>query len=295
MKGKIIKGIAGFYYVHIGESGIYECKARGIFRKQKIKPLVGDDVMITIQDEGDKEGWIEEILPRKNSLIRPASANVDQALVLFSFGTPAPNLTLLDRFLVSMETEHVPCLVGFNKCDLAKEGEIEAFREAYCGAQCELLPISVKAGIGLEALRERLEGKTTVLAGPSGVGKSSLTNTLQSEITMEVGDISRKLMRGKNTTRHAQLIPLSEGTYLMDTPGFTAFELRSMEKEALKDYYPEFAPYTKDCYFDSCVHLNEPKCGVKDALRDGLISPIRYENYKALYEELYEMEKRRYQ
>lgn len=293
-QGKIIKGIAGFYYVYVAESGIYECRAKGIFRKDNMKPLVGDDVMIEILDEKNFKGNLEEILPRRNSLIRPASANVDQALILFAFESPKPKPMLLDRFLVTMAREGVPTLIAFNKCDLVSDEERRWFHDNYRDAGSPIFEISVKNNIGIDKLREALEDKTTVLAGPSGVGKSSLTNALQDEITMEIGEISRKLMRGKNTTRHAQLIPFGEDSYLMDTPGFTAFELGTMEKEELKDYYPEFAPYNGKCYFQGCVHLHEPNCAVKDALDADAISALRYQNYEALYQELYEIEKRRY-
>ncbi len=293
-QGKIIKGIAGFYYVYVAGSGIYECRARGIFRKDNRKPLVGDDVMIAILDERDKEGSLDELLPRRNSLIRPSSANVDQALILFAFRSPAPNLMLLDRFLITMAREKIPSIVVFNKSDLAEAGAFEEIARQYEGAGCPILGISVKERRGLDELRELLEGKTTVLAGPSGVGKSSLTNALQSSIQMETGDISAKLKRGKNTTRHAQIIPLDDTSFLMDTPGFTAFELPGLAKEDLKYYYPEFEPYNDRCYFPGCVHINEPDCEVKKALDDETISGLRYQNYKAIFCELDEAEKRRY-
>ena len=293
-KGKIIKGIAGFYYVYAAGSGIYECKARGIFRKDNRKPLVGDDVMFEILDEKDREGSIETLLPRRNALIRPASANVDQALILFALQSPAPNLMLLDRFLITMAREKIPSLIVFNKCDLDEGGAFEAIRRQYEKAGCPVFGISVTAGEGLDALREALEGRTTVLAGPSGVGKSSLTNALQDEIEMETGAISRKLKRGKNTTRHAQIIPLNETSFLMDTPGFTAFELPGLAREDLQTYYPEMAPYIGRCYYAGCAHVSEPDCAVKEAVREGQIHEGRYQNYVTIYNELNEAEKRRY-
>jgi len=293
-QGKIIKGIAGFYYVYVAGSGIYECRARGIFRKDNKKPLVGDDVVIGILDEKDREGSLDEILPRRNSLIRPASANVDQALILFAFKSPAPNLMLLDRFLITMAREKIPSVVVFNKSDLTGAGAFEEILSQYSGAGCPVLSISVREKSGLKELRGSIEGKTTVLAGPSGVGKSSLTNALQSGVQMETGDISAKLRRGRNTTRHAQIIPLNDTSFLMDTPGFTAFELPGLKKEDLKYYYPEFAPYNDRCYFPGCVHINEPDCEVKKALDDGNISSRRYQNYVTIFSELDEVEKRRY-
>lgn len=294
-KGKIIKGIAGFYYVHVAGSGVYECRARGIFRKDDVKPLVGDDVMIEVLDERDKEGNLVEILPRTSTLIRPASANVDQALILFAFRSPNPNLRLLDRFLIAMEMAGVPSLIVFNKLDKAEEGAEETIREAYGNCGCPLHMISVKKGQGLDELREHLRGRTTVLAGPSGVGKSSLTNALQSDVAMETGEISKKLKRGRNTTRHAQIVPLDDTSFLMDTPGFTAFDLAGLKKEELRLYYPEFAPHNDKCYYAGCAHLGEPDCAVKLALGLGEIPQIRYDNYAAIYSELYEAEKRRYQ
>ena len=291
--GKIIKGIAGFYYVYVRDLGLYECKARGLFRKDNKKPLVGDDVTIEILDEKDREGNITEIHPRKNQLIRPASANVDQALILFAHKDPKPNFLLLDRFLISMTYQKVPVLAAFNKADLDAEAAFERIAEDYREAGCPIISLSIHEGRGLEDLSGYLAGKTTVLAGPSGVGKSSLTNALQDTVRMEVGEISRKLARGKNTTRHAELIPLEDG-FLMDTPGFSAFEGIRIPKEEIEDYYPEFASYRGKCYYQGCAHKNEPNCAVKAAVEEGLISPLRYRNYTALYDEAYEEEKRRY-
>ncbi len=294
MQGKIMKGIAGFYYVHVAESGIYECKAKGIFRKQKIKPLVGDDVLIEITHEGDKEGNIIEILPRKNELIRPAAANVGQALILFALRHPDPNFMLLDRFLISMEQKGIPCRIAFNKTEQADEGEIERIRHAYANCGHEVSFISVCEGMGMDEIRRYLHGNTTILAGPSGVGKSSLTNSVQDHIHMETGEISKKLARGKNTTRHAELIAIEEDSYLFDTPGFSYFSAFELEKEELRHYYHEFADYEGQCRFQGCVHVNEPDCRVKEAWTAGQISDIRYENYRMIYEELKEEEARRW-
>ena len=294
MKGRIIKGIAGFYYVDTGESGIYECKAKGIFRKDKKKPLVGDHVEIEILSEDEKTGNLTELLERKNELIRPAVANVDQALVIFALADPKPNVALLDRFLVMMEQQEVPAAVCFNKDDLAGPEKAEEMRKIYedCGYPVFLCSAAKKEGI--DALREYLDGKTTVVAGPSGVGKSSLTNLFQSEIHMETGEISRKLKRGRHTTRHAQLIPLGKDTWLCDTPGFTSLYTENMEKEELRGYFPEFRPLEGSCRFQGCVHVKEPGCAVKNALEQGRIHRSRYENYVMFYEELKEQEKRRY-
>lgn len=292
MQGKIIKGIAGFYYVHVAESGIYECKAKGSFRNQKVKPLVGDDVRLEVLNEEEKKGNIEEILPRKNQLIRPAVANVDQALVIFSAAKPRPNFNLLDRFLILMEYQQVPVVVCFNKQDLAAEEELAVLEQTYRSAGYEVRFTSAAREEGLGEIRALLKGKTSTVAGPSGVGKSSLINLLVPEAEMETGNISRKIERGKHTTRHSELFALEEGGFIFDTPGFSSIYLPDMEKEELETYFPEFARYEPKCRFQGCAHIHEPGCGVKEALEAGEISPIRYENYKLLYEEL--KDKRRY-
>lgn len=294
MQGKIIKGIAGFYYVDVVESGIYECKAKGIFRKEKRKPLVGDNVEIEILNEEEKTGNLVQIYERKNELIRPAAANVDQALVIFAVRQPDPNYVLLDRFLIAMEQQEIPVIVCFNKSDLAKEQELEAMCRIYEGCGYHILTTSASCEEGIETVRELLEGKTTVVAGPSGVGKSSLTNLLQEEISMETGEISKKLKRGKHTTRHSQLLTVGEHTYLMDTPGFSSMFVEGMEKEELRQFFPEFREYEGTCRFQGCVHVHEPGCLVKEAVEEGKLSSQRYENYVSFYEELKEKEKRRY-
>lgn len=286
MQGKIIKGIAGFYYVHVPGKGIYECKAKGIFRKDNQKPLVGDNVVIQILSEEDKLGNIDKLLPRKSELIRPAVANIDQALVIFSIVKPQPNFNLLDRFLIMMQQQNIPCIICFNKLDLDEEKTGCDYEATYQQCGYETLCVSAKEKQGMEQLRQMLTGKTTTVAGPSGVGKSSLINCMQSEIVMETGDISRKIERGKHTTRHSEIIPLKDNTYILDTPGFSSLGLFDLEKEELARFYPEFNEYEKYCRFGGCSHINEPVCGVKEALEDGEISPVRYENYKLLYEEL---------
>ena len=294
MQGKIIKGIAGFYYVDVVESGIYECKAKGIFRKEKRKPLVGDNVEIEILNEEEKTGNLVQIYERKNELIRPAAANVDQALVIFAVRQPDPNYVLLDRFLIAMEQQEIPVIICFNKRDLAKQQELEAMCRIYEGCGYHILTTSASCEEGIETVRELLEGKTTVVAGPSGVGQSSLTNLLQEEISMETGEISKKLKRGKHTTRHSQLLTVGEHTYLMDTPGFSSMFVEGMEKEELRQFFPEFREYEGTCRFQGCVHVHEPGCLVKEAVEEGKLSSQRYENYVSFYEELKEKEKRRY-
>ncbi len=286
MKGKIIKGIAGFYYVNVVESGIYECKAKGIFRKEKRKPLVGDNVEIEVLDEEKKIGNLISIEERTSELIRPAVSNVDQALVIFAVKKPNPNFNLLDRFLLRMQMQKVPVVLCFNKADLATEEEKEEIRKIYEKSECPVFFISAREQKGLEELDACLEGKTTTVAGPSGVGKSTLINYLQSNVEMETGSISQKIDRGKHTTRHSELIAVRENTYIMDTPGFSSLELPVMEKEELPYLYPEFTDYEPYCKFQGCSHLHEPDCGVQEAVKDGEISTIRYENYRLFYEEI---------
>lgn len=273
------------------ESAVYECKAKGIFRQQKMKPLVGDDVEIDIISEEKKTGNVAAILPRKNALIRPAVANVDQALLIFAAASPNPNFNLLDRFLVMMGRQDVPVILCFNKCDLITEEQQQEIAAIYEASGCKILFVSAKKELGLKELQEILEGKTTTVAGPSGVGKSSLINLLAPEACMETGEISKKIERGRHTTRHAELIQLKGDGYIMDTPGFSSLYLPEMEKEELQDCYPEFAAFEPYCRFQGCSHISEPDCGVKEALSEGKIHPVRYENYCQLYGELKDRKK----
>ncbi|MCM1215323.1 MAG: ribosome small subunit-dependent GTPase A [Lachnospiraceae bacterium] len=291
MRGKIIRGIAGFYYVHVFEENsqsaeVYECKAKGIFRKDNRKPLVGDDVEMDILDGEQHLGNIRELLPRHSELIRPAVANIDQALVIFAIVSPKPNFNLLDRFLIMMQQQGVPCIICFNKQDLDREGDGQRYRDIYEACGCRTISVSASKQQGIEELKELLRGKTTTVAGPSGVGKSSIVNCLQSGVTMETGQISRKIERGKHTTRHTELIAADADTYILDTPGFSSLGLFDLEKEQLGGYYPEFAEHGQYCRFGGCAHINEPECGVKDAVAEGRISRMRYDNYCLLYEEL---------
>lgn len=284
--GKIIKGIAGFYYVYVPEKGTYECKAKGIFRKDHHKPLVGDNVEVQVLDEQKKLGNIERILTRTNALIRPAVANVDQAMVIFSIVKPNPSFNLLDRFLITMEQQKIPCVICFNKQDIATEEEKQELVKAYGTCHNQLLFVSAKEQDGIEEIKACLKGKTTTVAGPSGVGKSSLINCLQEMVNMETGAISTKIDRGKHTTRHSQLITIDQNTFIFDTPGFSSLSIDQIEKEELGTYYPEFSAYEIHCKFQGCAHIHEPVCGIKDAVDKGLISKTRYENYCMLYEEL---------
>ena len=286
MQGKIVKGISGFYYVHVVGTGIYECKAKGVFRNRKVKPLVGDNVEIVVLDEEKHLGNVEEILPRKNELIRPAVSNIDMALVIFAAAKPDPNFNLLDRFLCMMEYQKVPVTICFNKCDLVSEEEKENLQKIYAPAGYDILFTSVKTGENIDRLKALLAEKTTTVAGPSGGGKSSLINELQTDVRMQTGAISDKIGRGKHTTRHSEIISIGQDTYIMDTPGFSSMDLPGFEKEDLWTCYPEFVPYEPECRFIGCSHIGEPDCGVKNALAEGKISRVRYDNYVMLYDEM---------
>ena len=305
MKGRILKGIAGFYYVETFDEKVYECKAKGIFRKSNLKPLVGDNVEIDIIDEEKKLGNITEIFPRKNQLLRPPVANVDQAVILFAIVKPNPSYNLLDRFLIQMRQQNLPVIICFNKQDIATKEEQQELYDAYEKCGYKVLFISVREEKGLDELKALLKGKTTTLAGPSGVGKSSLLNKLVPDADMQTGELSKKIERGKNTTRHSELFFVEElfdgdsrqkaeagedgGTYVIDTPGFTSLEMRDVTADTLMQYYPEFVEYEPLCRFGGCSHIAEPDCGVKEALAEGKISQVRYDNYKVLWEELKNM------
>lgn len=294
MQGRIIRGIAGFYYVADERDVIWECHAKGIFRKKKQKPLVGDLVEFEVTDETDHEASITRLLPRKNALVRPEAANVDQALLLFALRNPDPDESLLDRFLVMMGRQEVPVIICFNKKDLAGEEEIEHWQGLYRSCGYTTLVISAAAENGAADIRPLLEGRTTVVAGPSGAGKSTITNQLQQNVHMETGELSVKLGRGRNTTRRAELVPLDAHTFFCDTPGFTSLDLPDMEPLELQKYFPEFEAYEPYCRFQGCSHVTEPDCGVRQALAEGKIAPERYENYCRFYDELAEKKKHRY-
>ncbi|MBP3873150.1 MAG: ribosome small subunit-dependent GTPase A [Lachnospiraceae bacterium] len=285
--GKIIRCVGGFYFVWCYEDeNIYQCRARGVFRKDRFKPVAGDDCTFRLTRAQDVEGYVETIAARKNLLIRPPVANVDQALVLFAFASPDPNYSLLDRFLIEMKRQRIPAVICFNKSDLAGEDGHTKLLEAYRGSGYRTMAVSVIRKEGLEDIRELMQGKTTVLAGPSGVGKSSLTNYLCPEAGMEVGAVSRRTERGRQTTRHAELISAGNHTFFFDTPGFSSLELNGIAREEVKSFFPEFEPYEPSCRFQGCMHIHEPDCGVKHALEDGLISSERYHSYVQLVEEI---------
>lgn len=290
MQGKIIKGIAGFYYVHVENMGIYECKAKGVFRNKSIKPLVGDNVLIDVIDKTQKKGNITKILVRENELIRPTVANVDQAMIIFAVKQPDPNLNLLDRFLVMMEFQNIETIICFNKIDIGDEEFIDELKRIYNNAGYMVIFASATEVEGIEEVKKVLRNKSTVFAGPSGVGKSSMLNALTKDYTMETGAVSEKIGRGRHTTRHSEIFNIDENTYVFDTPGFSSLFVPGMTKEKLEDCFPEFMQYTDNCRFVGCAHISEPDCAVKAALQNGDVSESRYENYKLMYQELKEKE-----
>lgn len=295
LEGKITKGIGGFYYIDT-EKGIYECRARGIFRKQKITPLVGDRVKISIVDEETKKGVVEEIDKRDTELIRPPIANVDKALIVFAVKNPKPHLSLLDRFIVLAEKENLEIVIVLTKADLDDDNTLEKIASIYELSGYKVIPVSNKTKLNIDKIKEELKGSVVVFAGPSGVGKSSLLNEIDGNFQLQTGEVSDKIKRGKHTTRHAELLKLECGGMVADTPGFSSLTLDDIEENELKEYFIEFYNYD-DCKFGSrCVHENEPGCGVKEAVESGDISKERYDSYIQLLNEIRQSKqgKRRY-
>jgi len=283
--GIIIRGIGGFYYVKAGD-GIYECKARGVFRKKDLIPLPGDRVVITVIDETKKTGSIDEILERDTQLVRPAVANVDQLIAVIAVRSPSPDFMLLDKLLLTAECKGITPVVCINKIDLDEKGEYRKIMEDYRTTGYRIIAVSSKLNVGLDELREAMRGHLTTFAGQSGVGKSTILNNIMRSSIMKTGDISEKIERGKHTTRHAELVELDSGGFVVDTPGFSSYELTDIRHDKLQYLYPEFSQYLDKCRFTTCSHINEPECSVKDAVEKGAISRERYKRYVQLYSEL---------
>ena len=298
MNGKIVKALSGFYYVRAQKGGrVYECKAKGSFRNDNITPLVGDNVSFDVISDNECKGNITEILARKNQLIRPAVANVDQAMVVMAVRQPNPNLSILDRFLVLMKKQGIETIIVFNKKDLAKSDDIKNIKDTYKKSGCKLFFISAGAEKqNMMTLKLQLKGKLTVMAGPSGVGKSTILNALAKSGTGEmaqVGEISSKVGRGKHTTRHNEIYSIGKSYEIADTPGFTSLLVtdEDMSKEELADMFPEFDAYKGQCPFKDCSHVKERDCAVRNAVENGKIASSRYNSYKAIYNELKSQEK----
>lgn len=280
--GIIVKGIGGFYYVS-SEDDIYECKARGIFRKDDVTPLTGDRVTFSVTDPLLKKGNIDGIMERTTVLTRPAAANVDLLVIVIAARSPDPDLLLLDKLLVTAAKKEIKAVICINKIDLDVEDSRAELRSAYSGAGYTLFETCLGESDGFGQLREILRGHVSVFAGQSGVGKSTLLNRIADNVVMQTGSISEKIERGRHTTRHTELIKLSDGGFVVDTPGFSSFELAQIKHTELQYLFPEFADHIPKCRFTGCSHVNEPDCGVKEAVEHGNIGRGRYRRYTELY------------
>ena len=288
MKGIVVKGIAGFYYVKAGDE-VHQCKARGIFKKDGIKVAVGDIVNIELNEGSD--ALITEIEERKNSFIRPPIVNVDCMVVVFAAAEPEPSFPVIDRFLVMAEKSSTDIIICVNKRDLASEERIEKLKKIY-EPLYPMVFVSGLNGDGIEELKSMLTGKKCALAGPSGVGKSTILNALEPRVAVETGAISDKTKRGKHTTRHVEIFDTKFGAMIYDTPGFTSFEVLEADEDELAHYYPEMQEYLGQCRYDNCRHMKEPECAVRDALAEGKISKSRYRSYEEQINEIREKGKK---
>jgi ribosome biogenesis GTPase / thiamine phosphate phosphatase len=290
-EGKIVKALSGFYYV-LHNGVMIQCRGRGVFRKNKITPLVGDEVVF--QAENEREGYIMEVKERKNELVRPPIANVDQAILVFSAVEPGFSTVLLDRFLVLVEYNHIKPLICITKMDLTNDNEKQAINEYadhYRNIGYEVLLTSSETEAGIEGLTPHVEDKISVFAGQSGVGKSSLLNVLRPDLELKTNDISSHLGRGKHTTRHVELIRIGNGL-IADTPGFSSLEFTDIEAEELTYCFPEMVRESENCKFRACLHISEPKCAVKAAVESQTITQYRYQHYVDFLQEIKERKPR---
>lgn len=285
MTGRIVKAVADFYYIYC-DGQIHQCKAKGIFRKRSHTPLVGDEVEFELTHAQDIEGNIISIAPRKSQLSRPTVANVDLILLVFAIRDPWPNFYLLDRFLAIMENIDIETVIVFNKIDLDEDDICQKYKKIYetIGYKCILS--CTQTGVGLSEIKTEISERLTSVAGPSGVGKSSIINALTGGEHMETGQVSVKNKRGKQTTRHTELLPVGKNTFIVDTPGFSSTDITHIDKDNLGLCFPEFSEYLGGCKFSTCSHISEPNCSVKQALLEGKIYQDRYDNYVRMYEEL---------
>ena len=292
MRGLITKGIGGFYYIYGEDGAVHECRAKGKFRREGVKPMPGDFVEFTPPAVG-AGGSVDEILPRKNQLPRPMIANLDRLLIVVAAGEPEADLQLVDKLLLYARAHAISAAIAVNKAD-QRPGPSPILRE-YAGSGAQLLEVSAREGRGLDAVKELLSGAFTCLAGQSAVGKSTLLNAIAPGLSLQTGELSRKTARGRHTTRHSELLLLPElEAIVADTPGFSILVCMEREPEDLKDYYPEFLPFAGECRFDGCLHDKEPQCRVKQAVAEGKIPPARYARYQKLLQELTERRDNRY-
>lgn len=285
IEGIIIRGVGGNYYVDTGTEMI-ECRARGLFRLKNIKPLVGDKVLIRLTEEDEKQGYIEEINERTNEMVRPPVANAEQLLIFLAVTNPEPSFLLLDKLIIAAETNNLKPVICFNKSDLVDEDLMEEYKNIFVNTDYRVVFTSIKNENSIIELKNILKDKLSVFSGPSGVGKSSIMNAVQPDFQLKTGEISDKLKRGKHTTRHAEIYKLDFGGYVVDTPGFSSFELEGIGEYDLKEYYPEIKKFDSGCRFDDCLHYKEPNCVIKESVNEGLISNTRYNNYVRLLEEI---------
>lgn len=283
--GIVIKNVNGYFYVQDEVCTVHECKVRGRIKKNKYSLLVGDRVEIS------DDGFVETILPRKNSMIRPAVANIDQVVLVVAAHEPDINLLLLNKMLVMIEHADIPIVLCINKCDLA-DSETDELVALYQSIGYTVITTSVYANLGITTLKEILSHKVTAFAGPSGVGKSSLLNAVDSKFAFQTGEVSDKIKRGKHTTRHASLFSLNDDSFIMDTPGFSAIEFSDISLERLPTLFPEFNNYVENCKFSPCYHEHEPVCGVKEAINSNRITPSRYAAYMSIRKDIQSQRKR---
>ncbi|MBQ7751921.1 MAG: ribosome small subunit-dependent GTPase A [Clostridia bacterium] len=277
MIGKIIKGIGGFYYVKTSDGTIIECRARGIFRNQKEKPYIGDDVEISVNGES---GSVERILKRRNLLIRPPVANIDAVVIVIAAKDPEPNTMLTDKLILTAEIAGIEPIICINKSDLKQDAKL---LETYQKAGYKAIAVSAKNEEDIKKLYPLIENKTSAFAGLSGVGKSTILGILTGTY-QETGEISQKIKRGRHTTRCVELLELQNGGYVLDTPGFSSFEIGGVRAEELQNYFPEMRNFAGKCRFKGCSHTKEPECAVKDAVKNGEIAESRYNSYLDIYE-----------
>ena len=279
MQGIIVKGIGGFYYIKAADNNVYECKARGVFRNEKITPVIGDNVEIDIKNG---KGSIVKIFKRRNELIRPSVANTDMLVLVVAAASPSPNMPLIDKMLINAQINGIEPIICINKTDLSDGEEIA---EIYKKAGFRVSRVCAEKNEGIEDLKKMITGKVSAFAGLSGVGKSSILSIILGD-TLETGAVSEKILRGRHTTRHVELFELDGGGFVFDTPGFSSLEVYGIKASELQEYFPETEKYRNNCRFRGCMHINEPDCAVKEAVNDGIISTSRYESYKMLYEQL---------
>lgn len=294
-EGMIVKGVGGFYEVWLPDAGVLvTCKARGVFRREGLVPLAGDRVRIEAKPAVPGQGFLATLEPRRNVFVRPPVANMDRMAIIVSAGMPAPDLPLVDKLLLACALRGIQPLLVVNKIDQAEPGRVEMLRKTYAGCGCPVLPISCRTGEGIPTLLEALAGVMTVLAGQSGVGKSTLLNALLETEAMQTGELSEKIQRGRHTTRHAELLPMPGHGWICDTPGFSQFELDAVPYAELDTLYPEFDPERHACRFPGCSHLREPDCAIRAKLDAGDVPASRFDNYARFYEELRERHQNRY-